>query len=447
MVKISHQYEVKAIERIQEKQGIIVDENSLTANGKKVPISCKMNLVDQKASDSVKKLYAYLEAVGKTECVLYGHQNDTWNKVGNQKLSNSDTKDVTGSIAAVIGIDALALVGNECPGNQGKEKIASNQERIKACAKHTKEVMKEGAIITLSAHMPNYRVMAQRSENQKNSQGFLDWKKAKFLSEGNETDGSWVTEKGMVTKVMPEGELNYIFTAYLDMIAAYLEEVGEEVPILFRPLHENTGSWFWWGAEFCTEEEYKKLYQYIVKYLRDQKNIHNLLYVYSPGSENQTVSEFEERYPGDDYVDMVGFDMYHPMPKIGDHFIEDFKKQLNIVGEFAKLHQKLFAVTETGVSNGDVVLLQTGNERKDWYNEILEVVSQTKASYFLLWANFGKEHHYTPYVTEENNGVLIGHEMLDGFIKFYNNPKSIFAKEQGDFSKLEIKNCQSSLLY
>lgn len=326
MDKMSHQYEVKSTERIKKKQGIIVDENSLTANGKKVPMSCKVNLVDAKANLSVKKLYAYLKAVSQTDCVLYGHQNDTWYKVGNTQLSNSDTKDVTGSIAAVVGIDALALMGNEYPGNQGGEKITDNKERIKACAKLTKQTIKEGAIITLSAHMPNYRIMALRSENQ-------------------------------------------------------------------------------------------------------------------------SISEFEERYPGDAYVDMVGFDMYHPMPKIGDHFIEEFTKELDIVGSFAKAHHKLFAVTETGVANGEVVLFETGNERKDWYNEILEAVSKTNASYFLLWANFGKEHHYTPYVTEENNGVLIGHEMLDGFIKFYNNPKSIFAKEQGDFSKLEIKNCQSSLLY
>ena len=440
MEKMRNQYEVKSTERIQQKQGIIVEADTLTANGKKVPISCKMNLVDSKANLSVKKLYAYLEAVSKTDCVLYGHQNDTWYKVGPTYLSNSDTKDVTGSIAAVVGIDALALMGNEYPANQSGEKIADNEERIKACAHLTRQAIDEGAVITLSAHMPNYRIMALRSENQKNSEGYLDWKSANFLSEGNEIDGSWVTEKGLVTKVMPKGELNYIFTAYLDMIAAYVGEVGEDVPILFRPLHENTGSWFWWGKTFCSEEEYKQLYQYIVQYLRDEKGLHNLLYVYSPGSENQTVSEFEERYPGDAYVDMVGFDMYHPMPKVGDHFIEDFTKQLDIVGSFAKTHHKLFAVTETGIANGDEVLLEKGNERKDWYNEILEAVSQTNASYFLLWANFRKRQHYTPYVTEKKDDTLIGHEMLDGFIKFYNNPKSIFAKQQGDFSKLEIKD-------
>ncbi|MBD5497234.1 MAG: hypothetical protein HDR11_05635, partial [Lachnospiraceae bacterium] len=29
------------------------------------------------------------------------------------------------------------------------------------------------------------------------------------------------------------------------------------IPVLFRPLHENNGSWFWWGAAFCDEEGYK----------------------------------------------------------------------------------------------------------------------------------------------------------------------------------------------
>ena len=438
MEKISGMYEVKATECIKEKSTILVDQNSLTANGKRFPISCKHKLVDDSATLSTRKLYTYLDTLGKTECVLFGHQNDTWYKAGNKKLSNSDTKDITGSIAAVVGIDALAIMGNEAPLNEKGEKIKDNEELVKACAKLTKEAIKEGAIITLSAHMPNYRIMAHRKENHKNNEGFLDWKVANFLSEGNEKDGSWAREAGIVTKIMPDGELNYIFTAYLDMLAAYIKEVGEDEPILFRPLHENTGSWFWWGEAFCSEEEFKALYQYIVKYLRDEKNLHNLLYVYSPGSENQSVSEFEKRYPGDDYVDMVGFDMYHPNPKEGDDFIEAFKHQLDTVGAVAKLHNKLFAVTETGVANGDEVLLQTGNERLDWYNEILEAVSESRASYFLLWANFHDRQHYVPYVTEKQGDKLIGHEMLDGFIRFYNNPKSIFANGQGDYKQLEI---------
>ena len=432
---------VQSTVKVAQKEPISVDKNSITANGKKVSTSTEVKLVDDKAASSVAQLYAYLEAVGKSDSVLYGHQNDTFHKAGSKDLTNSDTKDVTGSIAAVLGIDTLSLTGNEFPGNlkdQHSKKL-NNAERIVECAKVTRKAAEEGAIVTLSAHMPNFTLMADRSENKKGADGTLDWKNANFYSIDNNKDGSWVTDGDVVTKIMPGGELNYMFNAYLDMIAAYAKEVGDDVPIMFRPFHENTGSWFWWGAAFCDAEEYKNLYKYTVEYLRDHKDVHNMLYVYGPGTESESVSEYGVRYPGDDYVDMVGFDTYHSYPKVGDNFIDKFKAQLKIVGDFAKEHHKLFAVTETGISNGNEVLLKAGNERKDWYNEIIEAVAPTEASYFLLWANFTDNAHYTPYVLSKNGDTLTGHEMLDGFINFYNNKKSVFAKEQGDFTKLEVK--------
>lgn len=432
---------VQSTEKVLEQKAIEVEKNSIVANGKKISTNSEVKLVDDQAVPSVGQLYAYLEAVGKTDSVLYGHQNDTHHKAGSKELSESDTKDVTGSISAVVGIDTLSLVGNEFPGGLQDQyaKDLSNAEIVRECAKMTKAAANEGAIITLSAHMPNFSLMADRSDNKKGADGTLDWKQADFFSEGNNTDGSWVTSGDVVGKIMPGGELNYMFNAYLDMIAAYAQEVGNDVPIMFRPFHENTGSWFWWGAAFCDEEEYKNLYKYTVEYLRDEKDVHNILYVYGPGTEAENVTEYAARYPGDDYVDMVGFDMYHQYPILGDHFIENFKTQLKIVGEFAKAHDKLFAVTETGISNGSEVLLKADNQRKDWYNEIAEAIAPTEASYFLLWANFSTNQHYTPYVVSQNGDTLTGHEMLDGFINFYNNSKSIFATEQGDFSKLDVK--------
>lgn len=440
-VKASKPSIVQSTLKVAKQDQIKVDKNSITTNGKKVHTSTEVKLVDDQAATSVAQLYAYLEAVGKSDSVLYGHQNDTFHKGGNKSLTNSDTKDVTGSIAAVLGIDTLSLTGNEFPGNVGAQvsKELTQAERITACAKMTKEAAQEGAIITLSAHIPNFTLIADRSENQKGTDGTLDWKKANFYSLGNNKDGSWVTEGDVVSKIMPGGELNYMFNAYLDMIAAYAKEVGNDVPIMFRPFHENTGSWFWWGAAFCDAEEYKNLYRYTVEYLRDYKGVHNLLYVYGPGTESESIAEYGVRYPGDAYVDMVGFDMYHSNPKEGDSFISHFKEQLKIVGDFAKAHNKLFAVTETGISNGSEVLLKAGNERKDWYNEIIEAIAPTEASYFLLWANFSETSHYTPYVLSQDGDTLTGHEMLDNFISFYNNKQSVFAKEQGDFTQLEVK--------
>lgn len=116
------------------------------------------------------------------------------------------------------------------------------------------------------------------------------------------------------------------------------------------------------------------------------------------------------------------------------------KKELSVVERFAKQHGKLVAVTETGAANdtapGDnqTALLRTGNGNKDWYNQALDIVSESEASYFLLWANFSKKDgFYTPYVDTVNaNGSLHGHEMLDHFISFYNDNRSIFAANQKD---------------
>ena len=75
-----------------------------------------------------------------------------------------------------------------------------------------------------------------------------------------------------MNQILPGGKYNKVYTAYLDMIADYAKQVKSAV--LFRPFHENTGSWFWWGAAFCDPETYKNIFRYTVEYLRDTKNVH-----------------------------------------------------------------------------------------------------------------------------------------------------------------------------
>ncbi len=92
----------------------------------------------------------------------------------------------------------------------------------------------------------------------------------------------------------------------------------------------------------------------------------------------------------------------------------------------------MYAVTETGVADGDVALKRTGNEVMDWYMQLLDQISKDGGiSYFLVWANFSENgSFYLPYVIEKKeNGVLYGHEMLDEFIKFYNDERSVFATD------------------
>jgi mannan endo-1,4-beta-mannosidase len=427
---------VNATKTIEVQTPVAVNADSITANGVTQATSSQVKLVDDEAIAATSKLYAYLQAVGNTDSVLFGHQNDIHHKAGNKTLSNSDTKDVTGSISAVVGIDALSLTGNELPNATWDMPLA---DRVAACAKVAKAASDQGAIITLSAHMPNFAVIDQRVKN--NVPGSTDSTKVGILSDGSYNFSGYTPNTvtgNVVARIMPGKDLNYLYTAYLDMIAAYAKALEKDnISVMFRPFHENTGSWFWWGAAFCDQEQYKNLYKYTVEYLRDVKDVHNFIYVYGPSSDAASTADYEKRYPGDDYVDMVGFDMYHQNPAVGDNFIEQFKTELSIVEQFATEHNKLFAVTETGVANGSSALLKSGNERKDWYNEILDAVAPSKAAYFLLWANFGTDSgFYTPYVVSKTDTTIKGHEMLDNFIDFYNDPRSVFANELGSYTNI-----------
>lgn len=397
-------------------------------------IPSEIKLADKKADASVKKVYAYLQAVGASDSVIYGHQNDISHKAGNENLSYSDTKDVTGSIAGVFGIDTLSLTGNEysakrCQEEYGVTLEETPQNNVKAAAILTNKAIEEGAIVTLSAHMPNFANVVENPDYQKGDPTY-----AKYDFSGYTPND---TSNDPVNQILPGGAYHKVYTAYLDMIADYAKQV--EGAILFRPFHENTGSWFWWGAAFCDAETYKNVFRYTVEYLRDTKNVHNMLYEYGPSNTGTgSVKEYGLRYPGDGYVDLVGFDMYDQKPSDDGNFMQQFQKQLKVVESFAKQHGKLLAVTETGAANdpapGDnqTALLKTGNGNKDWYQKMLDIVSESEASYYLLWANFSKKDgFYTPYVDQVNeDGSLQGHEMLDYFISFYNDGRSIFAADQ-----------------
>ncbi len=88
----------------------------------------------------------------------------------------------------------------------------------------------------------------------------------------------------------------------MDSIALELKKFSDaNVPVLWRPLHEAEGTWFWWGAKGA--DNFKKLWRIMYKRYTQVHGLHNLIWVYTSGG-NQAW------YPGDDVVDMVGTDAY-----------------------------------------------------------------------------------------------------------------------------------------
>lgn len=381
----------------------------------------KSSFVDSNITDEASSLYAYLMGIGKSDKVIFGHQNDTHHKGGKlENGTNSDTKDITGSISGIVGIDTLSFTGAELEGG------------VDSAASVSINAANEGGIITLSVHMPNFQIVKDRGLN---GDGTYDYS---GYSPG-------VTSGNIVERIMPGGDLNDVYDGYLDIIADYgLQLQDEGIPVLFRPLHENNGSWFWWGKAFCDEEAYKNLFKYTVEYLRDIKGVHNFLYVYSPNGPFEDEADYLSRYPGDEFIDVIAFDMYHDNPTEDDVWIDNLKETIGLVQGLANKRGKLSTVSETGMRvmsslggedyyNG---VADVGNTRLDWYNEVLDVVSESDMPYFMVWANFDdKSNFYIPYKVSETKG----HEMINNFIDFYNDERSVFANGIANYKDLKVE--------
>ena len=87
----------------------------------------------------------------------------------------------------------------------------------------------------------------------------------------------------------------------MNTVAGYLTELRDkDVPVLWRPLHEASGGWFWWGN--CSAEAYIKLYRLMYDIFTNEYELHNLIWVWNGQS--------ADWYPGDDVCDIVGTDIY-----------------------------------------------------------------------------------------------------------------------------------------
>ena len=420
---------IDVTQQVQTETSISETEDTLIVNVESIAYPNEVSLVDANADETTVATYQYLKAVGQSKGTIYGHMEDTVLKAGNSQLSNSDTKDITGSISGIVGLDCGNLFDgfadkyNKQYGGTIPSTIEGN---IKAAALISNEAIKEGAIMTLSAHMPNFVFATEKNTDSNKSYDKYDFLKA----------DSYNLDGDCMNQILPGGKYHDQFNAYLDMVAEYASQV--DGTILFRPFHENTGSWFWWGKAFCEPETYKSVFKYTVEYLRDKKDIHNLIYVYGPGSEAANLSEYEERYPGDGYVDMVGFDTYDSNPTTdeeGYKFQQNFENTVKLTNEFATKHNKLFAVTETGITSDKGGLPLTGNKRLEWFQEMLDIVTKEEynCSYFMIWTNYSDSSFYTPFIHSVlQDGSKKGHEMTNEFIKFYNDKKSIFASDQKD---------------
>ena len=302
--------------------------------------------------------------------VMYGHQDDlsyghSWKVEDweNDDLERSDIKDVSGEYPSVIGFD---LGGIELGNKENLDGVPFGLIR-KATLKH----IARGGAVTYSWHLRNP------------------------LTGGDSWD---ISSDQVVASVLEGGEKHEEFLVWLDRLAEFLNSLNG-APVIFRPWHENIGSWFWWGGNLCSADQYKALYR-LTKERLEAKEVKNLLWCYSP---NGLISaeDYLSRYPGDELVDILGTDIYEyvgqdGLEAAGERYVTQVRQMLSTLEAISKERGKLMCLSETGLE---------GLVDPTWWTERLyPAIKGFPITYVLTWRNAHDKpgHFYGPWKGFEN---------------------------------------------
>lgn len=339
-----------------------------------------LKMVDPDATEETKALYANLWLI-QQEGVMFGHHDYPSYGIGWKDCDGrSDVKDIVGDHPAVYSLDMWNL----------------NAKKIE----FIKEAYKRGGI------------------------SMLVWHQSNPLTEGPDTKypvgTAWDNTK-VVDQILSEGsEMNIKFKKRLDEVAGHLkamkDDKGVDIPVIFRPLHEHTQSWNWWGSTATTESEFIEFWRFIVRYLRDEKDIHNVIYAISPQMDEVYKNPKERlmyRWPGDEWVDMLGMDCYHGLNK------RAFEKNMRAISELSIELGIPVGVTETG--------LERNHTANYWTNDVLEVMRGLPCSMVVAWRNDNVNHAYGPYPSDAS---------ASDFQKFYDDSYTLFERDLPEMYKM-----------
>lgn len=355
-----------------------------------LPAAARAGLVDTRATAGTAGLFADLMArSGKG--ILFGHENTTLYGLGwKGDDDRSDVKTACGDYPAVYGWDLNVFLKTK-PKQSGR----NNRTTWELVCGLIREAHARGGVNTVSWHM----------WNPVTGKDFRDTTSA-------------------VSAILPGGARHAFFRGELDKVAAFFLSLkdarGEAVPVIFRPFHEHTGKWFWWGKGRCAERDFVKLWRFTVEYLRDEKGVHSLLYAFSP-SLNSVKREADYLYawPGDAYVDVAG----------GDCYRKDYREvlpALRIMVEQAGKRGKVPALTEFGYPKGlggDGKKLPAASP--EWYTRaFLEPVKRDPVArrivYAMTWQNASPKQYWIPVPPSP---------WAEDFRRFHADPFTVFGRD------------------
>jgi mannan endo-1,4-beta-mannosidase len=280
--------------------------------------------VNKNASPEAKKLLAFIYSI-KGKYIISGQHN--FNHQLN--LYSDSAYAFTGKYPALWGTDFILSGTNDLGQNIVNEAI---------------DKWKNGYIVTLMWHQ------GRPIDNPP-----YGWKES---VQGKLTDAQW-TEL-----VTPGTALNTKWLVQIDKIAGYLKQLQDaHVPVLWRPYHEMNGVWFWWGNK-KGENGIMKLWKMMYDRYTNYHHLNNLIWIWGANGIRDIPQDeaysYKDYYPGADYVDVLGADVYH-----FDYEQKDYNELLQLA------HGKLIALTEVGELPKPEIL-----------------AAQPEWAWFMVWTNF-----------------------------------------------------------
>ena len=291
------------------------------------PWSISPKPVTPNATESALKLYNFLLTnFGKR--VISGVMTDRpFENNGQYTPQDYNTQTELSYINKASGKNVV-LVGFDFMHGSGKNSDQQwYQGYTHASLEMAKTVWKAGGIPQINWHWkdPMHKVEAFYTESSGNTP-FTEFSINKAYDEAT---GKWKTDSDEYKAIMRD----------MNMIADSLLTLQKEgVAVLWRPLHEASGKWFWWGTDGA--KPCVALYKLMFDTFVNQKGLRNLIWVWTTDEATDAL----DWYPGDDYVDVVGRDYYY-YPRESNHS--------SLVGSFETVKEmfggkKIVTLSENG---------------------------------------------------------------------------------------------------
>lgn len=363
------------------------------------PGETRSYLVDAAATNETVALFYQLKNLSKTNFIV--GQQDAFAAHYQGAAGESDMKKLTGSDPGLLGSDFMFITDDMNNGEPSNWFYQQEQNIIQDAV----EAYDKGMINAFTWHL-------------------------REPYEGDHFYTSNMTEfqkQNAFKSILPGGANHEYYKLKLEKVAEVVKNIrgsnGSLSPVIFRPFHEFDGNFFWWGAAYSTPSEFKELWRFTVTYLRDELDVHNILYAFAPDNSYTTKTEYLSRYPGDEYVDILGMDNYGDLLPQDGSGVARANQKLKVVSELAKERVKIAAMTETGF------FVDTQNPLPpNFYSEKLYEVltgSDVEIGFMMFWQNHNDVYTVpVPGTTGEDDFQLfISKEeplLLDDAPDFYN---------------------------